>query len=108
MKSRTAKLLLHLAALIGMIAATAAPALAIAARPVQPFAVAAVFPPWWTGDRVRSAIDPMDAVTSEGRLATVVVVYGGSGLEQRLRTAGAWMILDPRIADCGQDAGARS
>ena len=82
------------------IALTAAPALAIAARPATPFAVAAVFPPWWSAERVRTAVEPFGEISSTGRVATVVSVIGGDELSRGLRSAGAWLILDPELAGC--------
>ncbi|NBB51356.1 hypothetical protein GVN24_24020 [Rhizobium sp. CRIBSB] len=92
----------------GVVVLTAVPALAVAARPSQPFAVAAVFPPWWTATQARSAVDPLDQASSQGRFANVVIVYGAPGLQQRLRNAGAWLLLDPGLVGCTQRSGGRT
>ncbi len=81
---------------------TSAPALVMAARPAQAFAVAAVFPPWWSAGRVRAVVGPIGAIAAEGRLPTVVTVYGGGDLARSLSAAGAWLILDPTLAGCGR------
>ena len=67
------------------------------------FGVAAVFPPWWSADDVRKAVDPIGVAASSGRTPNVVTVYGyGAGdLQLQLRQAGAWLILDPRVLACG-------
>jgi hypothetical protein len=77
-----------------------APALAVAARPEQPFAVAAVFPPWWSRARVETAVADIGVVTGHGRLGAVVSLTGGADLERQLKMAGAWAVLDPRLAGC--------
>lgn len=81
------------------IIATLLPAMAIAAQPRSPFAVAAAFPPWWSADRVRLAADTAGVVSRTGRW-NIVVVYGGADVGRRLAQGGAWAILDPSIADC--------
>lgn len=79
--------------------ATLIPALSIAAQPRTPFAVAAVFPPWWSAQRVHAAAEAAGTVSQVGRWNTVVV-YGGTDLGARLTQVGAWAIVDPSIADC--------
>lgn len=100
MNSTRSRPVLKAVACATAIALTAAPALAIAARPDTPFAVAAVFPPWWSAERVRAAVEPLGEISSMGRTATVVTVIGGGDLSQGLRSAGAWLILDPELAGC--------
>ena len=65
------------------------------------FIVTAVFPPWWSAAEVRNAITPIGVAASEGRSANVVTIYGGADLQARLRRAGVWLILDPRLINCG-------
>lgn len=101
MFSNSAKLLLNISAYAATIAVTTTSAIFVATPPTSAFAVAAVFPPWWSAADVRLAVDPIDATSSTGRSPTVVTVYGGPGLQQRLRNAGAWLILDPRLIACG-------
>lgn len=92
--------LLRLLLVGGAVALSLAPALAVAARPQQPFAAAAVFPPWWSPARIDAAVADIGAVTGHGRFAAVVALTGGADLEQRLKQAGAWAVVDPRLAGC--------
>lgn len=89
---------------VGAVAALAiigslVPALAVAARPQDPFVVAAAFPAWWSPERVEAAAQSAGAVSRSGRF-NIVVVYGGADVGLRLSKNGAWAILDPSIADC--------
>ncbi len=84
--------------------------LAFAPRPGGP--VAAVFPPWWDARRSFEATALAQAVMVRAGAWPAVVVAadalpGGDGppgagaarvpgLGERLRAAGAWLILDPR------------
>jgi hypothetical protein len=81
------------------IVATLLPAMAVAAQPRSPFAVAAVFPLWWSAEQVQSAADRAGIVSRKGRW-NIVVVYGGADVGRRLTRNGAWAILDPSLADC--------
>jgi hypothetical protein len=101
--SRT-KVLAQVGACLVTISVTAVPSVLMAAPPSGAFVVAAVFPPWWSASRIQLAVDPVGAVSSKGRLPTVVTVYGGPGVERRLKAAGAWLILDPRLVGCGPRA----
>lgn len=80
---------------------TALVAVMISTPATSSFVVAAVFPPWWSAADVREAVDPLGATSSTGRTPNVVTVYGGADLQSRLRKAGAWLILDPRVLACG-------
>jgi hypothetical protein len=108
MTSSTGRPVLQTAACAAVIALTAAPAIALAARPATPFAVAAVFPPWWSAERVRAAVEPVGEISSTGRAATVVSVLGGADLAERLRSAGAWLILNPELVGCATRPGAEA
>ena len=92
---------LEVLACASTILVTAALTLIAAAPPAHAYAVAAVFPPWWSAGEVRLAVDPIGATSAIGRTPTIVTVYGGVDLQQRLRNAGAWLILDPRLLACG-------
>jgi len=92
---------LEVLACAATILVTAALALIATAPPAYAYAVAAVFPPWWSASEVRLAVDPIGATSTIGRTPTIVTVYGGVDLQQRLRNAGAWLILDPRLLGCG-------
>jgi hypothetical protein len=65
--------------------------------------VAAVFPPWWTRERIWAAAAAVGDVLDAGASPSVVVFRrNGKGLEQRLGKAGAILLLDPRsFAGCG-------
>lgn len=73
----------------------------VSAPPRSAFVVTAVFPPWWSAAEVQHAIAPIGVAASEGRAPNVVTIYGGSDLQARLRRAGVWLILDPRLLICG-------
>lgn len=86
------------------IAATLAPAALAMTRPANPFQVAAVFPPWWSRQRMNDAVGEAGAISAYGGVGAIAVVHGGNDLPQRLRRAGAWLILDPQAAVfCGAD-----
>ncbi|QTC92221.1 hypothetical protein IFJ75_04780 [Brevundimonas goettingensis] len=74
--------------------------LAAAARPTQPFAAAAVFPLWWSRQRVETAVADLAMTARPGRLPAVINVTGGATLHHQLREAGAWILLDPRLVTC--------
>ncbi|WP_312781298.1 hypothetical protein [Brevundimonas sp.] len=89
---------------IATIAATLAPAAWAMTRPAHPFQVAAVFPPWWSRQRMDDAVGETGAISAYGGVGAIAVVHGGTDLPQRLRRAGAWLILDPEAAVlCGAD-----
>lgn len=86
------------------IAVTLAPAALAMTRPSNPFQVAAVFPPWWSRQRMNYAVGEAGAISAYGGVGAIAVVHGGNDLPQRLRRAGAWLILDPQAAVfCGAD-----
>jgi len=70
--------------------------------------VAAVFPPWWDAQRalaatvlaqavmVRAGAWPALVVAADASPAGAAGDAGAPGLGERLRAAGAWLILDPR------------
>lgn len=89
---------------IATIAATLAPAALAMTRPANPFQVAAVFPPWWSRQRMNDAVGEAGAISAYGGLGAIAVVHGGTDLPQQLRRAGAWLILDPEAAVfCGAE-----
>jgi hypothetical protein len=98
-----AKTWLEVSIYSAIILATAATSVVMAAPSDSTFGVAAVFPPWWSADDVRKALEPIGAVASSGRTANVVTVYGynAGDIQPQLRQAGAWLILDPRVLACG-------
>ncbi|WGM48926.1 hypothetical protein KOAAANKH_03840 [Brevundimonas sp. NIBR10] len=94
------KIWLQVSSYVAIILATSVMTVLMSAPPASAFAVAAAFPPWWSADDVRDAVEPVGVITATGRTPNVVTVYGGNNLQLRLRKAGAWLILDPRLAAC--------
>lgn len=96
--------ILAVSLVIATIAATLAPAALAMTRPANPFQVAAVFPPWWSRQRMNDAVGEAGAISAYGGLGAIAVVHGGTDLPQQLRRAGAWLILDPEAAVfCGAE-----
>lgn len=89
-----------------VIGLTAIPAFAVASRPVRPYAMAAVFPPWWSAERVRAAVEPIGEITSTGRMTGIVAVVGGADLSKDLHRAGAWFTLNADPVACTKSPGA--
>ncbi len=77
------------------IGASVAPAIAVAGAPRTPFAVAAVFPPWWSADRIDAAANALGVIDARGAVPNIVVIIGDAGLEQRARRSGALWLADP-------------
>lgn len=100
MPQRLPRTLLRVSVIGAVIAASLAPALAVAARPTQPFAAAAIFPFWWSRQRVEAAVADLAVTVRPGRLPAVVSVTGGEALHHQLREAGAWILIDPRLVAC--------
>lgn len=92
---------LEASAYASTILATAATAIFIAAPPAHAFAVSAVFPPWWSAADVQRAVEPVGVTATVGKMPNIVTVYGGADLQHRLRKAGVWLFLDPRLINCG-------
>lgn len=62
--------------------------------------VAAIFPPWWTAQDVMASLSGSDTVILRGGIAPSVLLLSSPtpGLSQRLRNAGALLIIDPEAA----------
>lgn len=74
----------------------------IASRPADHGAVAAVFPPWWSGVESIAAAGQAGPVIRFGGLPTIVIVMTERGGAAVLRRAGAWAVLDPlALGGCG-------
>lgn len=77
----------------------------LAAVPSAPAggAVAAVFPPWWDAKRAVTAATNAGIALGVGVTSFVVIVRPEDAQgQEKLRQAGAWMLLDPRgLAGCG-------
>jgi hypothetical protein len=81
--------------------------LSVAALAVQPRpgddVVAVIFPPWWSLDRsLAAAATAGAAIVRTGAVPAIVVVQAvGADRMQRLRRAGALLLIDPRaVAAC--------
>ncbi len=67
-----------------------------AATPRDPGVIAAVFPPWWSPTQALNAAATAGDLQRPGGLATIVVIHGDpKTLADRLRRAGALLLLDP-------------
>lgn len=74
-------------------------AAAVTAPPAQG-PVAGVFPPWWSGARAVVAAGAAGPVVRFGSVPFIVIVAAAD--RARLRAAGAWLLLDPRVVGgCG-------
>ncbi|HTI01272.1 MAG TPA: hypothetical protein VL752_10045 [Acidisoma sp.] len=77
-------------------------AFVIASRPADQGAVAAIFPPWWSGLQSISAAGQAGPVIRFGGLPNIVIVMTERGGAEVLRRAGAWAVLDPlALGGCG-------
>jgi len=90
--------LLGVVGCLGLIVGSLAPVAVIAARPADPSAVAAIFPPWWPPARIMAAAGTAGRLTALGRWSSVVVVRGDASSPARLKSAGALLLIDPRAA----------
>jgi hypothetical protein len=72
--------------------------------------VAAVFPPWWDGMRAITAASEGGSVLRLGLMNFVVLVAPAEPADRdRLRRAGAWLLLNPRgLIGCGIRTGLQS
>lgn len=69
------------------------------AQPRTPGRVAAVFPPWWDDARVVASAGTAGDIAGAGGASFIVILRGDPAtLNQRARTAGAWLLLDPALA----------
>jgi hypothetical protein len=83
-----------LGALLGLFAAAA-----VDAQPRTPGRVAAVFPPWWSPAQVIGAAATAGAISGVGAVPFIVILRGDpADLSQRVRSAGALVLLDPALA----------
>jgi len=71
-------------------------ALAAQCAPPAKGPVAAVFPPWWDAGSSFAAAAAAGPVIRFGAAPFIVIV--GASDRARLRAAGAWLLLDPRVA----------
>jgi hypothetical protein len=85
-------------AVLGVVASLFA-AVAVEAQPRTPGRVAAVFPPWWSAAQALGAAGSAGDVAGVGAVPFIVIVRGSpADLSQRVRSAGALLLLDPALA----------
>jgi len=75
----------------------------LAPRDAAGQSVAAIFPPWWDAPRVMAGLGGTDAVIlREGAAPSILLLSSQTpGLPERLRAAGALLIVDPTaVAGC--------
>ncbi len=89
-----------------LFAVSLAMSLTLAAAPRDPHLVAAVFPPWWSAERVLSAAGEAGAILRTGAWPWIVVVTGpGDKIAAVLHGAGAFFLVDPTASGlCGASA----
>jgi hypothetical protein len=78
-------------------------------RPGDHRRLSAIFPPWWSAAQSLSAASEAGPVTGLGAFSFIVAVRGdGADLEDRLRAAGALLVIDgSKFPFCGtSDQGA--
>ena len=74
-------------------------AVAVDAQPRTAGRVAAVFPPWWDAARIVGAAGTAGDIAGAGGVSFIVILRGDPAtLNQRARTAGALLLLDPALA----------
>jgi hypothetical protein len=80
----------------GILAVVAAPASA------DSQSAAAIFPPWWSPAETFAAAGAAGEVARTGAFSSVLIVHSQApALADRLRKAGALLVLDPiRLAQC--------
>jgi hypothetical protein len=63
--------------------------------------VAAIFPPWWNAERsFTAAASAGGAIVRTGTWSNILVVTAADGgLFNRLRAAGAWLLVNPTALD---------
>jgi hypothetical protein len=76
------------------------------AAPRDPHSAAALFPPWWSSARAFAAAGSVGEIARTGVISSIIVVHSNApGLADRLRDAGALLIIDPeRLVSCGSPA----
>jgi hypothetical protein len=82
--------------LTGVVAVFAAPAAGDAQS------AAAIFPPWWSPAEAFAAAGSAGEVARTGAISSILIVHSPApDLADRLRKAGALLVLDPlRLAQC--------
>lgn len=71
----------------------------LANAPSRPDSFAAVFPPWWSGPQAAGAAARAGDIAGVGALPFILILKSRTpGLGERLRRAGALILLDPRAA----------
>lgn len=84
---------------LGAACATLVMAMSAAAAPIGATRVAAVFPPWWNGARAMDAAATAGDIAGAGAHPSILIVSSPApGLADRLREAGAIILLSPGLA----------
>ena len=79
----------------GLLGLSLSLSVAAAIEPGDPRLVAAVFPPWWSAEAVLAAASQAGDVVGPGGAPFVIVVRSeNADLPDRIRAAGAFMVLD--------------
>jgi hypothetical protein len=69
---------------------------AVAGKPNDAGSLVAVFPPWWSASRALAEASRVGDVVNAGAFPFVLIVQSQRpGLEERLRAAGAVLLLNP-------------
>jgi hypothetical protein len=78
-----------------LLALVFAATLFVEAAPGPGDAVTAVFPPWWSQDRIAAAAAAAGPIVAAGGAPFVIALKSErSGLAARARANGAWLVLD--------------
>jgi hypothetical protein len=81
------------AVVVSLVAVTA-----VGLAPRNPQQIAAVFPPWWTAEQSLAAAKTAGQAAVTGAAPFVAIVWSTDGaLAERLRAAGAVLLLDPGL-----------
>ena len=82
-----------------MVVATALPTALFAARPIDLHRAAGLFPPWWSQRTVLEAASGAGMLVAQGTLPFIAIVQTPEAdVGQRLRKAGALIVIDARFA----------
>jgi hypothetical protein len=79
----------------GLLGLSLSISVAAAIQPADPRLVAAVFPPWWSAEAVMAAAAAAGDVVGPGGVSFVIVVRSdATDLPERIRAAGAVLVVD--------------
>jgi hypothetical protein len=84
---------------LGAACATLVMAMSAVAAPAGATRVAAVFPPWWSSAQAADAAAAAGDIAGAGAHPSILIVSSATpGLSERLRDAGAMILLSPGLA----------